>query len=228
MQKILAKVLSSAAVLAVFLFSAFSVCAASTSSCVKCHQGQKQTQKLEHNYSDWKQSIHAAKGVTCESCHGGDAATSDPVKAHQGVLSSRDKNASIYFQNIPNTCGKCHSQELEQFKTSVHYKMLERSGKGPNCLTCHGAMATTVLTAADLDQTCSLCHAKPTRAAKALKLMDSIKNALAHLKKTEKKSAAVKDFEMRYDEIKKEWHSFDIADVTEKSMALLKELQKNK
>lgn len=207
------------------LFGLGSFCFASDNSCVRCHENQKQTAELEHNYADWKKSVHAAKGVGCDACHGGNPNTSDPVKAHQGILSSRDKNSPVYFQKVPQTCGKCHASELAEFQKSVHYKILEDSGKGPSCLTCHGAMATTVLTHAQLNQTCSLCHGKPTQAVRALSLIHSLKNAIQTLRKKEGDSAAVKNFESRYRAIQKQWHSFDISGVTKKSQELLKEIQ---
>ncbi|MDO8526595.1 MAG: multiheme c-type cytochrome [Deltaproteobacteria bacterium] len=210
----------------VFLFS--SDRAWGKNSCISCHQEQTQSKRLEHNYADWKKSIHASKGIGCDACHGGHSDTFNPVNAHEGVLSSRDKNSPIYFQNIPKTCGQCHVEELKEFQKSVHYKLLEDSGKGPNCLTCHGSMATTILAHSQLDQTCSLCHGKPIQAAKALSLIQSIKNSLDVLQKKKgqyENKEKITEFWARYREIQKKWHSFDIAALTNKSKELLKEIK---
>ena len=200
--------------------------AAAENGCIHCHKNQTQPQQLEHNYADWKKSTHAKHDVSCEACHRGNSNTQDPVKAHEGVLASRDEKSSVYFKNVPQTCGRCHTAELQEFQKSAHYKMLEKSGKGPNCLTCHGAMATTILTHDDLDKTCSLCHGKPTQAAKTLSLMDAVKNSLKLLQKqtgTDKTKLA--DFTQRYQVIQKKWHSFDVEYVTDLCQSLLKEMK---
>ena len=196
-------------------------------SCVDCHRKQQGSKYLGHNYKDWEKSIHAKSGVGCEACHGGNAETPDPVKAHQGVLSSKDKNSKIYFQNVPATCGTCHTEELKEFETSAHYKMLLRTGKGPNCLTCHGAMATTILSYSDWDKTCSLCHGKPTQAAKALSLIRAIKESLGSYQKelALRKGKTPEEFLRRYQEIQRKWHSFDVVFVSSESEKLLKELK---
>lgn len=203
-------------------------------SCVACHQKLKSSSLLEHNYADWKNSIHAKKGIGCEACHGGNPQAMDPVKAHQGVLPSGDKKSSVYFQNVAQTCGKCHSEEYKEFKKSSHYRMLQNTGKGPNCLTCHGSMATTILKYAEMENTCSLCHGKPTQAAKALSLIDTAKRSLDLYRKklTQKWGTKIpkedqekeKEYLHRYRQIQQMWHSFDITKVTEMAEALIRDL----
>lgn len=201
---------------------------AQENSCIECHQKLKMSQFVEHNYTDWEKSIHAAVGVACFECHGGDPNTSDPVKAHQGILPSREKDSSVHFQKVPQTCGRCHREEFQEFQKSIHYKTLLRTGKGPNCLTCHGSMATTVLTYSDMQKTCSLCHGKPSQAAKALSLIHSVKNLL----KVYQKQAATlgktgnPSFEKRYQTIQREWHSFDVVTVVKHSEKLVEEIKK--
>lgn len=189
-------------------------------SCVTCHQNL--SAYLGHNFKDWKKSVHAAKGVGCNACHNGNAKTDDPVEAHQGVLSSRDKKSSVYFQNVAGTCGRCHSDELKEFKKSAHYRMLQASGKGPNCLTCHGAMATTILTYADLESTCSLCHGKPTRAAQAFNLLRSASDLLS------KKKDPPQELKERFKTLQKKWHSFDVDAVIALAQNLIRDLKGNK
>lgn len=201
---------------------------ANENACVLCHQQLKghPYEYLGHNYADWKKSIHATAGVNCSACHGGDPKSSDPVKAHQGVLPSKDKKSSIHFQKVPETCGQCHQAEYKEFQKSIHYKTLLRNGKGPNCLTCHGSMATTILTYADLDKTCSLCHGKPSQAAKALSLIGSIKNLLTlYQKKHPSQQKELELFQGRYKEIQRKWHSFDIVKVLEESETLIKDIK---
>ncbi|MBI4124588.1 MAG: hypothetical protein HY466_01480 [Deltaproteobacteria bacterium] len=212
-----------------FLFFAPALCGAAENTCLRCHEQLKGPahKAAGHNFADWKKSAHAEKGILCQACHGGNPGTMDPVKAHQGVLPSQNKNSSVHFQKIPETCGRCHVEEFTEFRKSVHHKMLQRSGKGPNCLTCHGAMATFVLTASDLERTCSLCHGKPTQAAKALSAILSLKNFLnvyqKNLPKDEKERAAM--FQKRYQKIQQEWHSFDVVFVIAESEKLMKEIK---
>lgn len=199
------------------LFFLFSLPAlAKENGCLFCHT-------KGHNFKDWQKSVHAAHGISCEACHEGDPKTRDPVKAHQGVLPSKDEKSSIHFQNVPKTCGQCHVEELKEFQKSVHYKMLQRSGKGPNCLTCHGSMATTILAYDSLEKTCSLCHGRPTQAAKALSLLNSAKNLLNLLEKRKADEKALALFKTRYQKIQREWHSFDVVFVIEEAEKLIKE-----
>lgn len=202
--------------------------AAGSNSCIECHQKLKTSKFVEHNYTDWEKSIHAAVGIQCSECHGGNPGTSDPVKAHQGVLSSKDKNSSIHFQKIPETCGRCHTEEFQEFQKSAHYKNLLRTGKGPNCLTCHGAMATTVMAYTDMQETCSLCHGKPMQAAKALSLIHSVKNLLKvyHKQLLLLEKSAETEFDKRYQKIQREWHSFDVVTVVKHSEKLLEDIKK--
>lgn len=125
-------------------------------TCVGCHRGLTVT--VGHTFSDWEGSSHARAGVACQDCHGGDATSSQQELAHRGVRSSRDSESPLYFTRLPQTCGRCHSAEWQLFQQSVHYAQLRESGRGPNCVTCHGAMATTILKPAELATTCSTCH----------------------------------------------------------------------
>lgn len=209
--------------LVVLLFSAGG--AAAENGCVVCHQKQKEASRAGHNFSDWKQSPHAARGIACEACHGGNPGTTDPVKAHQGVVPSTDKKSSVYFQNVAETCGKCHPAEYEEFRKSAHYRMLKNTGKGPNCLTCHGAMAIRVLQYNDLEKTCSLCHGKPQKAATALSMLHSVKRSLElYEKNSPREGEKIKMFRKRYQTLQEKWHSFDIEDVTEQAEKLIKDL----
>lgn len=197
---------------------------AKENECVSCHQKISGPKYVGHNFADWQKSVHAAKGIHCSACHGGNPETQDPVQAHQGVLSSRDKNSNVHFQKIPQTCGQCHQTEFQEFKKSVHYSRLLDTGKGPNCLTCHGAMATTILAYSDMEKTCSLCHGKPMAAGKALSLLHSVKQSLQIYVKR-KDAPKKEEFVKRYDAIQKKWHSFDVNAVVEEAQALMKEIK---
>ncbi len=128
------------------------------SRCVTCHAGLPESSGAGHGFAAWRGSPHAAAGIGCEACHGGDPAATNAADAHRGVVRSGDPASAVFFARIPDTCGRCHAAEAGYFRTSVHYARLRSDGHGPNCVTCHGSMATTVLTPERVLGTCSACH----------------------------------------------------------------------
>lgn len=210
---------------AVLVMTAVAAGAEGKGSCVDCHRRLNGHLVAAHNFSDWNKSAHARAGVSCESCHGGDAAAKDVAAAHRGMLRASDPKSLIYFTRVPQTCGACHDAELKAFQTSAHYKELESSGKGPNCVTCHGSMANVVLGPRELEHTCALCHRQPTQAFAARLELDSadamVRGAAAALKKA--RSGGAQDLapqEKSYREIVDlqrstaiQWHTFKMADV---------------
>ncbi|MEK7668648.1 MAG: multiheme c-type cytochrome [Gemmatimonadota bacterium] len=152
-------------VAAAALFTAVPAQAQRTPSrCVECHARLPDASNVGHGFAAWRSSRHAAAGVGCEACHGGNAAAGDAQLAHRGVVRSSDTASTLYFSRIPATCGRCHAAEAGYFRSSVHFARLRSDGHGPNCVTCHGAMATSVLTPELVLGTCSACHA-PTGVA---------------------------------------------------------------
>ncbi len=129
------------------------------SNCVACHSRQSETSGAGHGFSAWRGSRHAAVGVTCEACHGGNPAATDAATAHQGVSRSSDPASRVFFTRVPDTCGQCHAAEAGYFRSSIHDARLQSDGRGPNCVTCHGSMATRILTPDSVLGTCSACHA---------------------------------------------------------------------
>jgi hypothetical protein len=130
-----------------------------TNRCVACHQGLPQRSQAGHSFQAWTQSRHGAARVTCDACHGGDPTATDTARAHRTIVRSGDRRSPLFYSQIPQTCGRCHAAELGYFRASRHYARLQSDGRGPNCVTCHGAMATSVLTPEDVLSTCSACHA---------------------------------------------------------------------
>lgn len=194
-------------------------------SCVDCHQSLAASVVASHDFADWKKSAHARAGVNCESCHGGDASAKDKAAAHKGVLRSSDPKSPIYFTNIPQTCGACHDAEFKAFQKSAHFKELRTSGKGPNCVTCHGSMANVVLGPREMETTCALCHRQPTQAFTARLELDSagamVRGLASALKKA--RGAVAVDLEPQEKAYRKivelqraaavQWHTFKMTDV---------------
>jgi hypothetical protein len=127
-------------------------------SCVACHSQLPGSGFVAVKSHGWTGSIHQKHGVTCDKCHGGDPRAPKQKEAHAGVLGSNDPRSAVYFKNIPSTCGKCHGAEFYKFTQSVHYQRLESEGKGPECVTCHGSMVTSILTPDTIAAVCERCH----------------------------------------------------------------------
>lgn len=213
--------------------------ALSDNTCVSCHRGLTVT--VGHTFADWEGSSHARAGVACQDCHSGDATKSQLEQAHQGVRSSRDPESPLYFTRLPQTCGNCHSAEWQLFQQSVHYAQLRESGRGPNCVTCHGAMATTVLKPTELATTCSACHnprlasrpEEPIKARFALTLMtqaqeylDVVEQFIAMRKgqtDLSQAEALLAQARRALQRARQEWHLFIVDRVEEKLQEALEQ-----
>ena len=86
---------------------------------IDCHE-DKANRSIASSYALWKISAHAQFNVTCEKCHGGNPLADSKIDAHTNL-----SNDSIARENTPDTCGKCHVSQLEEFKNSTHFKRLE-------------------------------------------------------------------------------------------------------
>lgn len=121
---------------------------------IVCHE-DKLNKSTGSTYGMWSISTHALFEVTCEKCHGGDPSKVTETEAHKGI-----SNKSISRKDTPQMCGKCHEPELDEFKSSMHYKILEsgQEGPAPACVTCHQAHSVRVLTSSEIEDFCSNCH----------------------------------------------------------------------
>jgi hypothetical protein len=100
-------------------------------------------------FAPFHQTVHAAKGVGCESCHG-------PGSAHvEAVDSNADKseieNTILTFPNIASAlvCGQCHTQIHQDWSVSKHHEfvvpVIEEAEENPavfgrTCMRCHSAL----------------------------------------------------------------------------------------
>lgn len=213
-----------------FLFtpSAF----AANNTCITCHESLLPSTQRAHDFSEWRDSVHAKRGVTCEQCHGGNVKTTDVKQAHQGIIRSTQPNSPLYYKNIADTCGKCHSPEATEYKKSFHAKELERTGRGPNCTTCHGSMATRILNPQELEQTCALCHSLRPVASEALVTLNQAgasltrwKDAAAQAKTasqlTKDQETALASAQQAYQGVQRKWHSLDMQAVIDQSRKII-------
>lgn len=203
------------------------------SSCVSCHRTIAGVNYLEHDFADWTQSVHAKAGVSCEACHGGNPAAQDVHEAHKGLKPSTDKSSPVYFTRIPATCGACHDPEYKAFQKSAHFEELQKSGRGPNCVTCHGSMANHILAPRDLEQSCSLCHKQPTQAFATMMALNNAGNSVTRLAKAleEAKAKGIQTASQKqvYVDVKamdsrarEDWHTFRMPQVLAASQDITK------
>jgi len=151
---------------------ATTVSAADESVCLQCHAN------LERHLSEpiklWEESVHAANGISCHDCHGGDptdfALAMAPESGFIGVPNSTE---------IPDFCGRCHIGVRDDYLASAHGQM--RLEGGPHCVNCHSnhrvKKATLEIIAPQL---CSNCHSYD-RAAQLKKALERTESSLASL-----------------------------------------------
>lgn len=145
-------------------------------SCVECHSALPE--QLGVTQETFSHDIHSQKGLTCVSCHGGDASSDDPEKAMSVKAGWKGK---IDRKQVPELCGSCHSNpvymrqynpglrtdQLSQYHTSVHGRLL--AGGDTNvavCTDCHGVHnlrapsdPRSSVYPVNIAETCSKCHA---------------------------------------------------------------------
>jgi len=82
--------------------------------CVECH-----AEKSPGIVADWKMSRHGHVAVSCIDCHKVEAESPMAAQNCPGV-----KGTDIYISVMvtPKTCARCHSQEVDQFSVSGHYR----------------------------------------------------------------------------------------------------------
>ncbi len=124
--------------------------------------------------SKYKNSIHGkavAMGITeaayCWSCHG-----------RHDILAATNPSSTVYPQNLPSTCGKCHNSEemakqynipvsnpYKLYEKSVHAEALKDGLPAATCSSCHGVhnilppnITTSTIAKANVPKTCGKCH----------------------------------------------------------------------
>ena len=144
-------------------------------SCLDCHSAQ--AGRLEVTPEKFSQDIHAQKGLTCTSCHGGDSSSYDPTVAMSRKAGWKGK---IDRKQIPQLCGSCHSNpalmrtynpslrtdQLDQYHTSIHGKRLATGDdKVAVCVDCHSVHdirppsdPRSTVNPVNVAKTCSRCH----------------------------------------------------------------------
>jgi len=145
-----------AALTALFLAAA----ASGQDPCIDCHAAQELDEEARVHLRPFRDSAHAAAGVSCADCHGGNVGTFVELRAHKGVQNSARPDSPTNHWNLPQTCGRCHQAEYRALRQSVHHELFERKVRAaPTCSTCHGSVAAQSLgVEGGLQARCGRCH----------------------------------------------------------------------
>jgi hypothetical protein len=118
--------------------------------CIECHGGLPG--QLGEPVELWRQSIHAANGISCHGCHGG-----DPTDFAMAMSPERGFIGVPQEEEIPGFCGRCHVGVKEDYLQSAHGQALGQGG--PQCVTCHDNHDVRKATPDLINpQDCSRCH----------------------------------------------------------------------
>lgn len=197
--------------------------------CVLCHSDPRlkvTNRVLADYYTKWSKSIHGLENIGCSECHGGDSRAASKAKAHFGmVMGVASKESPVNFRRIPETCSQCHQNIYDQYRKSLHFERLNDAHfeiPGPNCVTCHGSVNTTVLTVNTVKLACQDCHNKkydlspevPQRAENLLANINNIRRIynFISLKAAAGKTNPEQSEEMgeKIADLTTNWHTFDL------------------
>jgi hypothetical protein len=167
-----ARVLGPVAVVVLALMAPFAAARQQpASSCERCHQDAAHAEA---------ERPHARAGVSCTSCHGGDA-TKDTKEAAKAAGSGY--RGVLHGAAIVTLCGDCHADivemnpyglrtdQLAQYRTSRHgIALFEKSDESvATCAACHGAhgilgpaSSESSVHPANVPATCAKCHGDET------------------------------------------------------------------
>jgi len=161
------------------VFAAYLSYGQTPNSCLDCHSALPEPVGVSQE--KFSQDIHAQRGLTCVSCHGGDPTSDDPDKSMSRKAGWKGK---VERKQIPQLCGSCHSDpayirqfnpslrtdQLAQYHTSVHGKRWAAGDtKVAVCTDCHSVHDVrapsdpqSTVNPVNVAQTCARCHADAT------------------------------------------------------------------
>lgn len=132
-------------------------------TCGRCHADRELMARRKITIPEavqlFQRSVHGRsndpRAARCNDCH----------ESHR-LRRANDPLSSIYRQNIPTTCGRCHVKEVRAYRTGVHGSASERGVvAAPVCTDCHGEHLIrgprdldSPVAAANVTATCSRCH----------------------------------------------------------------------
>jgi cytochrome b subunit of formate dehydrogenase len=120
-------------------------------TCIACHADQA---------GDYNKSVHG------QARKGGNEGTPDCSLCHGGAHELLAPKSQAFRGAVPDTCGMCHTEVVEQFRSSVHGTALARGvTQAPLCTDCHGehkilkhTNAASPVNIGNIRDTCGSCH----------------------------------------------------------------------
>lgn len=178
--------------------------------CIQCHGSQ--TGRLGEPVKLWKTSVHAANGISCNDCHGG-----DPTDFGMAMSPDRGFLGAPKPKDIPAFCGRCHIGVKEDYLASKHGQALGKGG--PQCVTCHTNHAVQPASLALINKkTCTQCHTfeRAAQIREALAGTDGMINGLEKdLDQLHRVGIAVKTMKGKVFSLRNRFHRlFHTVDVT--------------
>ena len=161
---------------------------ADDTSCTVCHSDAEVFDEADVAIvADWAKGVHAAVGLSCHDCHGGNPALAlaDDIEAMDEEYEPNPYLGAPERAEIPSFCGGCHSdpsfmrrydpaaridQEIEYW-TSHHGKALAAGDVNvATCVDCHGVhgmrssnVPESTVHPTRVAETCAGCHADAER-----------------------------------------------------------------
>jgi hypothetical protein len=142
--------------------------------CLECHT------MLGFDAEEFAQGIHAQRGISCSSCHGGDPTSGDYDRAHSKAARFRGAPTRVGSVEL---CATCHSDgafmrrfnpslrtdQLSLYRTSEHGQRLAKGDpKVAVCTDCHGVHGIrpgrdtrSKTHPLNIAGTCAQCHSDP-------------------------------------------------------------------
>ena len=122
--------------------------------CIQCHSLEMIKPADREIPREWRKSVHYQNGVACNDCHGGDPKNAglamSPKQGFIGVPKPKE---------VPQFCGKCHVGIMKSYLESDHGKALLATGRGPNCVLCHGSHNIQPASLNIINEKlCGICH----------------------------------------------------------------------
>jgi cytochrome b subunit of formate dehydrogenase len=134
-------------------------------TCGRCHADRALVERrhipIPQAYQLYQKSVHGRavaagkSAASCDDCH----------ESHD-LRRANDPKSSVYRENIPKTCGKCHAAESKAYLASIHGAAMRQGVmKSPVCTDCHGEHSIRAardpdsrVSVAHVSQTCGSCH----------------------------------------------------------------------
>ena len=160
--------------------------AAGASGCVTCHAALEGDAKKP--VEGWAADVHAAAGLGCESCHGGDSSPAHADDVDAAMDPKRGFKPAPDRLHVPDFCARCHSDaaymkrydpkarvdQLVEYRTSTHGRLNAAGDPTPaTCIDCHGAHGIRPVSspespayATNVPTTCARCHADEEKMAR--------------------------------------------------------------